>query len=119
LRSGENPPKPLRSTQGFAEAAQKVGGMENGFFSFENQAETTRITLEAFKNDPEALSAIPFLNMGGEDEEGSAFGRLFNIKLLPSFDRISKYFGIAVVSAGTTADGFHMKAVAPKPSGLK
>ena len=119
LRSGENPPKPLRGTPGFAEAAQKAGGMENGFFSFENQAETTRITLEAFKNDPEALSAIPFLNMGGEDGEASGIGRLFNIKLLPSFDRIAKYFGIAVASAGTTADGFYMKAVAPKPNGLK
>jgi hypothetical protein len=119
LRSGENPPKPLRGTAGFAEAAQKAGGMENGFFSFENQVETTRVTLEAFKNDPEALGAIPFLNAGADDEEGSAFGRLFNIKLLPSFDRIAKYFGIAVASAGTTADGFYMKAVAPKPSGLK
>jgi hypothetical protein len=57
--------------------------------------------------------------MGAGDDEGSAFGRLFNIKLLPSFDRIAKYFGIAVASAGTTADGFYMKAVAPKPSGLK
>jgi hypothetical protein len=122
LRSGENPPKPLRGTPGFAEAAQKAGGMENGFFSFENQAETTRVTLEALKNDPEALSAIPFLNMpriGGDDDEASGIGRLINIKLLPTFDRIAKYFGIAVASAGTTADGFYMKAVAPKPSGLK
>jgi hypothetical protein len=119
LRSGETPPKALRATPGFAEAAQKAGGMENGFFSYENQVETLRISLDLFKNNPEALSQIPFFG-GAEDEEGeSTFTRLFNVKLLPSFDRISKYFGIAVASAGTTPDGLHVKAVAPKPSGLK
>ncbi|MGZ8939066.1 MAG: hypothetical protein ACXW32_07635 [Limisphaerales bacterium] len=120
LRSGESPPKPLRSVTGFAEAAQKAGGMENGFFSYENQVETLRITMDMLKNNPDALSQLPFLGGGEEDEEGgSAFNRLFNIKLLPSFDRISKYFGIAVASAGTTPEGLHVKVVAQKPAGLK
>ena len=123
LRSSETPPKPLRDSAGFADAAQKAGGMENGFFSFENQVESLRLTLELFKNNPDASSKIPFLGGGEEGEEGEegqgTFNRLFNVKLLPSFDRISKYFGIAVASAGTTPDGFRVKAVAPKPSGVK
>ena len=121
LRSGETPPKALRATAGFAEAAQKAGGMENGFFSYENQVESVRITLDFLKNNPDVLSQLPFLGGGDEEGEegGSSFQRLFNVKLLPSFDRISKYFGIAVASAGTTPDGLHVKAVAPKPTGLK
>ena len=124
LRSSETPPKPLRDSAGFADAAQKAGGMDNGFFSFENQVESLRLTLELFKSNPDAFSQIPFLGAGneeteeGEEQQGS-FNRLFNVKLLPSFDRISKYFGIAVASAGTTPDGFRVKAVAPKPAGLK
>jgi hypothetical protein len=120
LRSGENPPKPLRAAPGFAEAAQKVGGMEGGFFSYENQAEGFRLAFEALKGDPEALNgrlySIAAGIGGGED---GAFSRLFDVKLLPAFDRISKYFGIAVGSGGTTPDGFLIKAATPKPPGLK
>ena len=118
LRSGENPPKPLRATSGFAEAAQKAGGMENGFFSYENHAESLRLLMVLLKSEESGFSPLPFVNLNAEDEE-STFNRLFNLKLLPGFDRIEKYFGIAVASAGTTPDGFHMKVVAPKPAGLK
>ena len=118
LRSGENPPKPLRAAPGFAEAAQKAGGMENGFFSYENQAEGFRLALEALKTDPEAInSRLYSMAAGVAGGEDGAVGRLFDVKLLPSFDRISKYFGIAVGSASTTPDGFLIKAVAPKPVG--
>lgn len=120
LRSGENPPKPLRSAPGFAEAAQKAGGMENGFFSFENQAEGFRLAFEALKTDPETInSRLYSLAAGVAGGEDGAVGRLFDMKLLPSFDRISKYFGIAVGAASTTPDGFLIKAVVPSPSGLK
>ena len=118
LRSGENPPKPLRAAPGFAEAAQKAGGMDNGFFTYENQAESIRFTMELMKSNPEAFHRVVFLSArSGENAEG--IGRLFNLELLPGFDRIAKYFGIAVASATTTPDGFVMKAVAPKPAGLK
>jgi hypothetical protein len=121
LRSGENPPKALRGTPGFAEAAQKVGGMENGFFSYENQAEAFRLAFEALKTDPETLDSrlYSLAAAGLGDGEDSAFGRMFNLKLLPSFDRISKYFGIAVGSASTTPEGFLIKVATPKPAGLK
>jgi hypothetical protein len=89
--------------------------MENGFFSYENQAETMRVRIEALKNEGEGVLSMA---MGMRNDEGT-FGRLFNVKLLPGYDRIAKYFGIAVVSAGTTADGFVMKAVMPTPAGLR
>jgi hypothetical protein len=120
LRSAENPPKPLRATAGLAEAAQKAGGMENGMFTYENAAESLRIASEALKNDPEAMNRSLFFSLSGGDEEGQgAFKRLFNLKLLPSFDRVAKYFGIALVTAGTTQDGYMVKAFNPMPAGLK
>jgi hypothetical protein len=118
LRSGENPPKPLRERTGFAEAAQKAGGMENGFFSYENQTETVRLALEAVKNNPD-FASMPVIGIPVPTDEESTLGRLLNPKLLPAFDRIAKYFGFAVASAGTSPEGFSVKVVAPKPAGLK
>jgi hypothetical protein len=119
LRSGETPPKPLRSISGLAESAQKVGGMENGLFTYENQAESLRITMEALKSDPEGFNRAIFFNLSGGEEEGqSLFNRLFNVKLLPNFDRISKYFGVALVGGGSTPEGYMVKAFGPTPAGL-
>jgi hypothetical protein len=120
LRSAENPPKPLRATAGLAEATQKVGGMENGLFTYENQGESLRLTAEALKNDPEAFHRSMFFSLSGGDEEGQgAFKRLFDLKLLPSYERVAKYFGLALISGATTADGYVIKAYNPMPSGLK
>lgn len=120
LRSGENPPKPLRGVAGLAEAAQKAGGMENGLFLYENQAESMRMLMGLIKNDPDGFKDTLFfsLSRGAQDGEG-AFGRLFDLKLLPDFDRISKYLGINVASGGMTADGFLFKAVAPTPAAVR
>jgi len=120
LRSSENPPKPLRALPELAEAAQKIGGMENGLFSYENQAESLRATMDILKNDPEGFNRMLFFSLSHGDEEGQGiFKHLFDLKLLPSFDRVSKYFGIAVVSGATTADGLVVKAFSPTPAGLK
>jgi hypothetical protein len=119
LRSGENPPKPLRSVAGLMEATQKVGGMENGYFSYDNQAESLRMTLEALKTDPEGFSKMLFFAFSrGNDDGQDTFNRFFNLKLLPSFDRISKYLGFAIASGTTTPDGFVVKAYGPRPPGL-
>ena len=120
LRSGENPPKPLRALPGLTEAAQKIGGFESGLFTYDNTAENVRIRMEALKADPDAFNRSLFFGLSGGDEEGQgAFKRLFDLKLLPSYDRIAKYLGIGLVSGATTADGYSVKAFTPTPSGLK
>ena len=119
LRSGENPPKPLRSIPGLAEAARKIGGMESGYFSYDNNAETVRMTLDALKKDPESFGQMLFFAFSRGDEDGQdTFNKFFNLKLLPSFDRIAKYFTFAIASASATPDGFLMKAHSPRPAGL-
>jgi hypothetical protein len=120
LRSGENPPKALRAVPGLAEAAQQAGGMDRGHFNYDNQLETMRVTMEALQSDPDAFNQTILSRMSAAAADGEhAFTRLFDIKLLPSFDRIAKYFGITVASAGTDADGFSLKAVSPAPAGLR
>ena len=116
LRSSENPPKPLRAVNGLAEAAQKTLGMDAGFFSYDNQAESMRLTLELAKKNPEEFSQSLFMAFGRGDSE--AFNRYFNIELLPAYDRIAKYFGFVVTTAGTTQDGLVLEALAPRPAGL-
>lgn len=119
LRSGENPPKPLRGTPGLTEAAQKIGGMESGYFTYDNQAESMRVTMQALKEDPEAFSRTLFFALSrGEGEGEDTFNRFFNLKLLPDYDRIAKYFGFGVASASTTADGFVLKAFGPRPPAM-
>lgn len=119
LRSGENPPKPLHSVAGLRDAAQKVGGMNNGYFSYDNHAESMRITLKALKEDPEKFTKLLFFAFSrGEQEGEETFTRFFNLKLLPNFDQISKYLSFAIASASTTPDGFVIKAYGPKPGGL-
>ncbi len=120
LRSGENPPKPLRSLPGLSEAAQKAGGMENGLFTYENTAENLRLATRALTSDPDAFNRSLFFGLSGGDEEGQgAFKRLFNVKLLPGFENVAKYFGMALVSGGTGAEGYTIKAFSPMPPAIK
>jgi hypothetical protein len=120
LRSSENPPKPLRGVAGLAEAAEKIGGMDNGLFSYENQAEQTRLAMQALKDNPDAFNHSLFMNLSNGEEEGAGvFSHLFDLKLLPSFDKIGKYFGITVVSGATTVDGFVIKAFGPTPAAAR
>src|SRR5206468_11144522 len=56
LRSAEAPPKPLRDLPGLNDAVQKIGGLNTGWFSFENQIETMRAAIEEAKKNPEKES---------------------------------------------------------------
>ncbi len=71
LRSDDGKTKPLSQKPGLLEAAQHVGGMNNGLFGYQNQRETARALFAALKNDPAVgatalnpLSAMPFSSAG-------------------------------------------------------
>lgn len=119
LRSAENPPKPLRAVSGLAEAAQKAGGLELGYFTFENQAESMRLIFKAVRSDPAALKQAFLFGrgemIGGED---SILDRLFNPKLLPEFDRVAKFFHFTVGTGATTPDGYRIRFYEAHPPGL-
>lgn len=115
-----NTPSSLKDAPGLADAAQKIGGMGTGLFGYENQAETMRATLETLKKDSGTLSSLlkSPLSPGGEEGE-SKVKEWVDFNLLPSFDRISKYFYFTVWGGSVTSDGLNVKMFAPTPPQLK
>jgi hypothetical protein len=118
-----NPAKSLAEAAGLNEAAQKVGGMSTGLFSYANEKETTRVSLEAMKKESggvaslfSANSVADQLGMGGNDAKLKEW---LDFSLLPPFDQIAKYFHISVWSGALNADGFTFKMFDPAPPELK
>ena len=123
MRSGDGGGKALRDLPGLADAAQKVGGYGTGLFGFENQAETMRHTFETLKKESGTLANLfagsPLAGRLGMDDDSKKFKEWIDFSLLPSWDRISKYFYISVWSGGLTPEGFALKAYTPNPPQLK
>jgi hypothetical protein len=120
LRSSESSAKTLRETAGLSEAAQKVGGMSTGFFGYENQSETLRVSLETLKSNSARLDRIlSFVDKPGADKDASNMKDWFDLALLPSFERIAKYFHFMVYSMGSNSEGMAWKVFFPAPPQLK
>jgi hypothetical protein len=122
LRSSENTGKTLRETAGLAEAAEKIGGMNTGLFGYENSSETVRVMLETLKNDSGILEKMLAMTplgpkIGGKD--GSGLKGWLDFSLLPSFDKITKYFHFTVYTGSVAADGLSYKIFSPTPPLLK
>ena len=123
LRSSDTPAKGLRDTAGLADAAQKVGGQNTGWFVYEQQAETMK----------QAFSLLKKAGAGGDDSSGldlltgglpiagpnSSFKDWMDFSLLPEFDKVAKYFHFTVTSGAATKDGISFKVFSPIPPGLK
>jgi hypothetical protein len=122
LRSDGTTSKSLRQTPGLSEAMEKVGGPGTFFFGFNNTAVGAKILLELVKNDPDALQKAASANpLAAANPLGQA-GKLkeyFDFSLLPSFDRISKYFNFSVYGAGSNSEGISFQAFDPTPPELK
>ena len=125
LRSGEGTVKSLREFAGLNDAAQKVGGPANGYFSFENQNETMRAAFETAKKDPKAVSALlgagplsTVLGMGA-GEENKGYAQWFDFSLLPPYDRVSKYFHFDVSAISVSPTAITFKMFTPTPPQLR
>jgi hypothetical protein len=122
LRSADSQIKPLRTATGFAAATDKVGGSATGFLTYENQAETTRIVLAALtQKSPDAsqpdymqvlASAFPFAPPEEKIKEWIDFS------LLPSYDKLAKYYGFVVSAGQTSVNGITFRYFVPTPPEL-
>ena len=120
LRSSGATTNALRDLPGLNDAAQHVGGMGTGYFSFENEAESARGALDATKKDPSAIASIlgagqisTFLGwVGGET---NAMTEAFDLALLPAYDKVAKYFYLNVNALVVTPDGITFKMFTPTP----
>ncbi len=123
LRSNESGGKALREAPGLSEAAQKVGGMSTGLFGYENVSETMRAAFDVYKNDPDAIQRMVAMTpasalLKGKDGSGSLKDWL-DLSLLPSFDKIAKYFYFTVYAGTANNDSVSVKIFSPTPPQLK
>jgi hypothetical protein len=113
LRNAGTPVKPLGEIAGLADAAQHVGGTDNGLFGYENQREVMRSAFSLFKSSSasngglDAMAALP-----------PSFRDWLDFSLLPDYDQVSKYFFFSVFGGSVTPDGISFKAFAPRPPAL-
>jgi hypothetical protein len=118
LRSSDSKARPLAETAGLAENAQKVGGMDTGWFGFDNQTQKMRPLFEALRAQPVTLSDF----LGAPQAVGEQAARLWgwaDFSLLPPFDAVSKYFYYSVYAGSFSSEGFTLKIFAPTPPRLR
>jgi hypothetical protein len=115
--------KTLRETSGLAEAAQKIGGMGTGLFSYENQQESMRATLDILKKESGSLGNLfgssPLAGRLGVKEDDKKFKDWVDFSLLPDFDKIAKYFHFMVWGGSVNAEGISIKMFSPTPPNFK
>ncbi|HAB16916.1 MAG TPA: hypothetical protein PLX89_18690 [Verrucomicrobiota bacterium] len=111
LRSSDGGGRPLKESPGLAEAAQQVGGMSTGFFSYQNQRESVQATWEALRTG----GGIERLSPGMTKAAAEQASEWLDFSLLPPFEQMAKYFGIAVSAGAWDSAGFQLKTFAPTP----
>lgn len=120
LRSSETSAKPLREVAGLNDAAQKVSVGRTSWFTYENQAEGMRTTINAIKQtfakDTKQQDAMA---MFGLPNWQKFFKEWFDVSLLPEFDRIAKYFHYSVSAGNSTDEGLDLKIFTPVPPQLR
>jgi hypothetical protein len=123
LRSSESQAKALREKPGLLEAAQKVGGMGTGLFSYENEADTLRAAFEAAKNEPGAstngIGPSLFPGLPGLTGPEKNLSEWMDFSLLPAFDKVAQYFYFTVYAGSANVDGLTLKVFAPTPPALR
>jgi hypothetical protein len=121
IRSGDNKPKPLSGVAGLSDAAQKVGGTGTGLFGYQNDIEEMRMLVELVRNNSNLVSAMlaesPLASAGaGIDKKVKEW---LDFTLLPSFEKIAKYFGITVFGGKMTPQGYAVRFYTPNPPNFR
>lgn len=122
LRSSDGQTKALRDSAGFADAVAKAGGAGNGWLSYENQSESIRVLMEvlsrsaASTNRNELSSVLASMVPFAPPEK--TLKEWVDFSLLPSFDKVSKYFGFGLAGGSTSVNGISIKYYSPTPAEL-
>jgi hypothetical protein len=123
LRSGESRRPSLAEWPALAEAAQKVGGLNGGWFAYEDLRQTMARNFEAWKRNTAATNSA----LGLEVITGSlpyarpqkSVTEWFDAARLPEFERVARYFYCRVAAGSADAEGLSFKWFWPAPPGLK
>jgi hypothetical protein len=123
LRSSESQAKALREKPGLLEAAQQVGGMGTGLFTYENEADTMRAAFAAVTNDPGAsangIGPSVFPGLPGITGPETNLKQWMDFSLLPAFDKVAQYFYFSACAGSANVDGLTLRVFAPTPPALR
>ena len=114
LRSNDGKTKPLSRRPGLVDAAQRVGGMDDGLFGYQNQRESARELFLALKSDPTLSAAFNPLAATPFSATGNGIRDLMDFSLLPDYDQVSKYFNFTVYAGDATSEGLDFKFFQPR-----
>lgn len=111
LRSADGSGPSLKDLSGLAEAAQQVGGMTTGVFSFQNQRQSAAGLWEALRTGGGLSQLMPPVG-NKQVQEASSW---LDFTVLPPFEQISRYLGINVSSGAWDSQGFIIRSFTPAP----
>ena len=109
---------PLAKRERLAAAAAAVGGIDSGFFGYQNDRAMISNVMDTLRANSDQFEMIfSMIPMEGLDEVG--LDSWFDFSVLPKGEEVAKYFDITVYGAKTDARGVTLKMFSPRPPGLK
>lgn len=118
----QKPAGALKDKPGLQEAFQKVqSGQTAVMLSYENQAALLRTLLGALKQNGGTVTNLVDLIPGLPVRESlkQKVAGWIDVTLLPSYDKIARYFHFTVTAIYSSPDAVVIKSFAPTPPGLK
>jgi hypothetical protein len=120
LRGAEPNTKPLAAIEGLNEAARVVGGMESGWFGYENDKAMAQSILDALRKDTDSIERLLAFTPAGEAVEKSGGLKAWaDFTLLPPFEQIANYFHFTVYGLDLGPEDFGYRMFSPTPPALK
>ena len=117
LLDGQAQP-PLAKRDRLASAAAVVGGMDSGFFAYQNDRVMMLSMMDTLRANADQFELIfSMIPMEGLDEV--SLNDWLDFSLLPAGEKIAKYFDVTVYGAETDARGVTLKMFSPRPPNLK
>ena len=109
---------PLAKRERLAAAAAAVGGIDPGFFGYQNDRAMISNVMDTLRANSDQFEMIfSMIPMEGLDEVG--LDSWFDFSVLPKGEEVAKYFDITVYGAAIDARGVTLKMFSPRPPGLK
>lgn len=118
VRSAGEASDPLIAKPGLRAAADKVGGMNTGYFTYSDNRAMMRTIYDFLREqqDGEGESGfLQMLGMMGMADQLETIKEAFDVDLLPPFSEIEKYFNFSVGGGKVDSNGYEVRGYSPYP----
>ena len=108
----------LAKRDGLTAATALVGGMDSGFFGYQNDRDMVLSTMDTLRDNADQFDMI--FSMIPTDGFGEvSLSEWLDFSLLPTGSKIAKYFDFTVYGAETDDRGISLKTFSPRQATLK